>query len=460
MPHVKSQIIDLLEEGDLDGAGELLLPYLDEHEDDGEAWTLAGTFFTLRGDAASAEDAFLLGIEKEPESFDNAAAAAGFYLQQERFDDARTAFTLALESAPPSVASDVRDIISELEGRSGDRGSDRRKLLIFVRPGGDHFIGDLAAGLKHAYDVHFCRTSDSFEMQQAMEDADICWFEWCDDLIVRASRLEAARTTPIVCRLHRYEVFTDMPAAVAWESVDRLMVVADHVKDLLLHTVPGIERRVEIDVVHNGVDVDRFAFRERQPGFRLAYAGYLHARKNAAMMLQIIARLVQVDARYELHVAGRFQDTLLQLYWEHFIRHNRLEDHVTFHGWQDNVAEWLDDKHYFLSTSIHESFGYAIAEAMTMGIKPVAHNFVFGDDVWPEEMLFNTVDEAVEMITSAEYHSDAYRSFVEEHYSRRRQVRETLRVLGSLPEEKPVTVDVGPFEAGALKSLVDGMARA
>jgi glycosyltransferase involved in cell wall biosynthesis len=69
------------------------------------------------------------------------------------------------------------------------------------------------------------------------------------------------------------------------------------------------------------------------------------------------------------------------------------------------LSRWLEDKNYVLSTSIHESFGYGIAEAMARGIKPIIHDFPYAYEIWGEELLFRTVDEAVGLIRNGTYMS-------------------------------------------------------
>jgi hypothetical protein len=104
---------------------------------------------------------------------------------------------------------------------------------------------------------------------------------------------------------------------------------------------------------------------------------------------------------------------------------------------------------------VHESFGYSIADAMAMGIKPVVHNFPFATRIWPEQILFNTIDEAVGMITSNVYNSKAYRNFVETHYSLFDQVTQVRKILDTLPAEKAHDMKLPLFERGALKKKVD-----
>ena len=92
---------------------------------------------------------------------------------------------------------------------------------------------------------------------------------------------------------------------------------------------------------------------------------------------------------------------------------------------------------------------------MAMGIKPVVHNFPFAARIWPEQVLFNTVDEAVGMITSTVYTSQAYRDFIETQYSLFEQVTQIRKVLDTLPKEKDHDLKMPMFEKGALKNKIN-----
>jgi len=71
-------------------------------------------------------------------------------------------------------------------------------------------------------------------------------------------------------------------------------------------------------------------------------------------------------------------DVRTMLYMEHMIAEMGLQDNFQFEPWQDDVNAWLEDKDYYISPSILETYGMSIVEAMAKGIKPVIHNF-YGD---------------------------------------------------------------------------------
>ncbi|URZ03851.1 methyltransferase domain-containing protein [Clostridium felsineum] len=312
----------------------------------------------------------------------------------------------------------------------------KKKLAFFVKEGLDNFLMDVIAGVSDEYDTKEIIVTSYDQINKWMQWADISFFEWCDELVIYASKLKMAKEKKIVCRLHRYEVFTDYPKMVNWDNVDKLIIVTKHLEKLLKIQVPDIDERVHIVTVNNGVNLSKYKFKERKKGFNIAYVGYIHARKNPVLLLQTMKMLIEKDSRYKLYVAGKFQDVLIELYWKDQINKMQLEDNVIFEGWQNDIGAFLEDKNYLLSTSIHESFGFGIAEAMARGIKPIIHNFLFADEIWDKKFMFCTLNEAVEMICEDDYSSKKYRGFIEANYSLEDEIIKIKKELESLFDEK------------------------
>jgi hypothetical protein len=99
-----------------------------------------------------------------------------------------------------------------------------------------------------------------------------------------------------------------------------------------------------------------------------------------------------------------------------------LRDVVFFDGKQEDISSWLEDKHYIVSTSLIESQGMGLLEAMASGIKPVIHNFPGADQIFPTEFLYNIAEEFCEHILSEQYEPQKYRRFVEENYALKDQL--------------------------------------
>ena len=107
-----------------------------------------------------------------------------------------------------------------------------------------------------------------------------------------------------------------------------------------------------------------------------------------------------------------------------------LEGVVRFHGAIADMPAWYADKGVLLSTSMYESFGLNIGEAMAVGAFPVVHDFPGAELLWPEECLYASIDDAVALIRSAR--TGLYRDWVGERYGLERQQRAVLRLLADL----------------------------
>lgn len=331
----------------------------------------------------------------------------------------------------------------------------KQRLAVFVKKGLDSFIDDIIEQLNDAYIVKKMIVTTTEQIDKGMDWADICWFEWCDELVVYGSNNEKAIKKKVICRLHRYEVFTDYPLKVNWKNVDRLLIVSDHLKILLKQRISNIEQLTAITVLKNGVNLEKFQYKERTPGFNIAYVGYIHMRKNPVLLLQIMRRLVSINPRYTLYIAGEFQDSLAKMYWDHQVKELNLTNNIVFDGWQNDIDTWLEDKNYLLSTSIHESFGYGIAESMARGIKPIIHHFPFADEIWATEYLFSSIDEAVEKITRQSYSSPMYRSFIEQNYSLSEQINRLKTILNDVNKEDKTEFNYAQYWNSRLENKFD-----
>ncbi len=148
------------------------------------------------------------------------------------------------------------------------------------------------------------------------------------------------------------------------------------------------------------------------------------------LLLQIAHRLRQADRRFTVHVAGPFTDLRTARYVRQMVPLLSLGDGITFDGQVSDMPRWYADKGVLLSTSMYESFGMNIGEAMASGAYPVVHAFPGADQLWPPECLFASMDEAVSLIRSARH--GLYRDWVAERYSLERQTGAVMRLLTGL----------------------------
>lgn len=297
----------------------------------------------------------------------------------------------------------------------------RPKVAFFCGGDGMTFLSDIIEFVEKRFEVRVFDGKTEEEMYEFMQWSDISWFEWCTNLAVAASN------KPKVCknivRLHRYEAYEHWPRQVNWSNVDVLVTLGNAVTlGTLKGHVPEIENRTSVVAVPNGVNLQKFPFVDRRRGKNIAFLGNLRMVKNPMLMLQCMQKLTYIDSDYRLFFGGVFQDQVLEQYLRHMVDTLGLSGSVFFDGWQSDVNAWLGDKHYIVSTSVCEGHPVGILEGMSCGLKPVIHNFLGADHIFPNEFLFNIAEEFCDQITGGDYDPRKYRRFVEERYSQKLQL--------------------------------------
>ncbi|HEY0422155.1 MAG TPA: glycosyltransferase family 4 protein [Rhodopila sp.] len=307
-----------------------------------------------------------------------------------------------------------------------------KRLLLADRVKGrtDSFLAPLIPALEQHYEVRFIAAGPGDGLAEAIGWADLVWLEWCWDHAVWATRQALPPGKLCVVRLHSIEALqTDYPARMDWTRVSRLITVADDIKDVLLTAHPGIADAVRIEVIPNGIDTARF-----RPGspdrFRVGWVGHLEPKKNPMLLMQIAHRLRQRDARFSFHVAGAFTDLRTARYLRQMQSALGLAGAVHFNGHVADMPAWYADKGVLLSTSMYESFGMNIGEAMAAGAFPVVHGFPGADRLWPHECLFASIDEAVALTGAAR--TGLYTDWVRDRYGLDRQIASVLDLLRGL----------------------------
>lgn len=281
----------------------------------------------------------------------------------------------------------------------------------------------------HGYEVRY----DRYYNPQLAEWADVIWFDTCDNNLCSATNPgraildDAANYKPwdlhdmdltnkqIICRPIDIEVWQGHQSGSLWDVVDDIIFIAPHIRELF-GDIASYNSQGIVHTVPCAVDLDRYQYAEREPGFDIAVVSERWMSKGAAYILQIALKLKQIDSRYKIHWLGKRSDYQWELaYFDDFIEHHNLPIEITnsIEG-DDAVDKFLEGKNYLLHASHKEGFSYATAEAMAKGIKPVLHRFYGADDLWPG-MTWDSIDQAIELITEDRYDSASYRQYLIDH---------------------------------------------
>ncbi len=289
------------------------------------------------------------------------------------------------------------------------------------------FLAPLIPILERHHEVRFHAGPPGPELAAAIEWADIVWLEWCWDHAAWATTAGVLAGRPCVVRLHSIEALqTDFPARVDWSRVDALVTVGADIAALVRERFPGTAAAALHETIPNGIDLDRF--RPATPDrFRIAWVGHVEPKKNPMLMLQVAHALRRADPRYSVHVAGAFTDLRTLRYLQRMVPALGLQGAVHFDGAVDDMPAWYADKGVLLSTTMYESFGLNIGEAMAVGAFPVVHDFPGAAQIWPEECLFASIEQAVAMIRVAR--TGLYRDWVAARYGLEQQAASVLDLL-------------------------------
>ncbi len=282
------------------------------------------------------------------------------------------------------------------------------------------------------------------EINAACKWGDIIWLEWCNETAIVATQIYDLKKKGVVIRLHSYEALANYPSQIDWSMVDYLVFVAPHIREIVKRQVPDIRKRVCTKVIYNGLDIDKIPANKVRNEYDMAYVCNINHKKAPLLALQIMAKLnvynttqkkaVKRSTVLKLHSAGRSQDERYKIYLEHMAKEMGIEDNIIYYGFVKDMEGFWEGKGIILSTSIHEGHPLNIMEGMARGLKPVIHNFYGAKDLYREEWLYNTVDEAVEMICSVR--KNDYRQYIiDKGWTLDNQIKQIKALIGRLAKK-------------------------
>lgn len=451
---IKNSIKKLIDLGNLSEAGELVQQCQKIVKNDIELYSMQAVIAMLENRFADAEAILEQGLLIDKNNFDLLYNLAYVYEGQ---NNNQEAYALYLKLSKDVNIGEYHDLVLEAIQRlqsfaiDAYEEVDSKKIVFFVKQGLDSFLDDIVNSLSETYETKKMIITHTSQIDEGMQWADICWFEWCDELVDYGSKLEVAKHKKIICRLHSYEAFTEYPLNVKWENVDKLIFVAEHIRDFLLGKVNSLKKENTI-VIPNGIELGKYRFKTRKSGFNIAYVGYVNYKKGPMLLLHAFKAIYDKDHRYKLYIAGNFQDDRDVLYYRQMIKEMGLSNNVVYEGWQDNLDQWLDDKNYILCTSLLESQNMSVMQAMSKGIKPLIHNFVGAKGIYPKNYIWNTINDCVKLTFQKDYDSKAYHDYITNNFSLKLELERIDHVLDhdlqkqhSIKKNPLVTVGIPNF---------------
>jgi len=125
-----------------------------------------------------------------------------------------------------------------------------------------------------------------------------------------------------------------------------------------------------VDVILNGVDIERFSFRGHTPRsdvFKIGVVARLEKYKGHRYLIEAVASLAIDNVELEFVGDGPELDCLCRL-----VENSGLKERVKFYGQQSDVASILKQWDLFVLPSLLEAVPISILEAMSCGIPVIA----------------------------------------------------------------------------------------
>ena len=272
---VKKNIFMLVEKNKLNAASALLDQYANMAPDDIEVFSMQGVVEFRKGKLETAIQAIKKGLRLEPENFDLLYNLACIYELQKDYEEAHNVLQNMNDSKYSEYQELLKPLRKKVDANYAAKKNNTKKFAFFVKPRMDSFLGDIISLLENDYIVKKYIVTDAIQIDEGMEWADVCWFEWCDEVAIYGSKLKAAQRKKVICRLHSYEAFTEYPLQVEWENIDHVVFVAEHIREYLLENVSNLKKE-KTSIIPNGIDLTKYAYKVRKRGFNIAYVGYIN----------------------------------------------------------------------------------------------------------------------------------------------------------------------------------------
>lgn len=246
---------------------------------------------------------------------------------------------------------------------------------------------------------------------EAVDRASALFVDWADrGAVVALSGVPTGVRTTL--RVHSMDALSAWIHLLDWTAVDDLVLVSDHLRDLLQRLLGDRLGTTRVHVVPNVVDTSRITtVKEEGHRRRLLMIGWAQRVKDPGWALEVLGRLRQEDPSWRLRLVGPdLAPGTVRSAVDHAaeLRHRLTEPDVCgaveFVGESERLAPHLAASGFVLSTSHRESFGLGLVEGAASGAVPVVRNWpIFAPlegarRLFPEDWVVDSVEEAVARI--------------------------------------------------------------
>jgi len=207
----------------------------------------------------------------------------------------------------------------------------------------------------------------------------------------------------VIVRLHRVELYNEELYKLPWGRCETLVFIAEHVQRRFLERLEAAGGQMPKSVRclgHVGVDLERFAFRERnwEPPWRILLAGQLVPKKRQYTAIQMLADLPE---EFHLTVVGSGGQQTGYGNPEYHVNCQDLVEELGLRGRvtglpsmpQEQLAEEMGKHHLVLSASNEEGCHTVVAEGMATGLVPLVNRWRGAKHMYPARWVWGSPKE-------------------------------------------------------------------
>jgi glycosyltransferase involved in cell wall biosynthesis len=233
------------------------------------------------------------------------------------------------------------------------------------------------------------------DLKNFLRTNDVAFFEWSSGLLAQASYLP--KKAGIVTRLHRYELY-QWAEKINWNVVDKIILVSKAKKREFQSLLP--EQESKIVIIPEAISLGKFPLRSRRFRGDIGTLCSLVPRKRLYELILAFYELCAFRNDFHLHLGGGsrplhkdYHEALFQLVYR-----LGISSKVTFYDHVENSQGWYQNIDIFVSNSYSEGLQVAPMEAMASGCYCLSHRWEGAEELLPEENLFYTNKELIELI--------------------------------------------------------------
>lgn len=192
-----------------------------------------------------------------------------------------------------------------------------------------------------------------------------------------------------------------------YKLFDSVVAVSKATMDSFIKYIP--EMKEKTIVIYNYLDIDlinkksleKTQYKFNNKLFNIVCVGRLDNNKNQIMQLKIAKRLKEENIKFKWYLIG---DGPERYNLENYIKNNNLENYVIMLGYISNCYPYIKNSNLVVSTSLSESYGLSIVEALNLGTPVMALHYPAIDEIlnkdsmsicFDEDKLFDTIKNII-----------------------------------------------------------------